>query len=183
MVTNNVSLTENNSQTLDIRSRLGHFLEEYTEIATILPVLVGLFVTNRMQLRGAQALLVNLAIAAITRQTLTELKKKPGSTSSSTPSTPENTKTSVEDYTILHSVPGRIRLRIPRLIEDSLYAKQLEKLLSTDQRVLGVRINRAVGSLAVRYDGQGVSELELGMGLLQILDQAEKGVSSNSVTP
>ncbi|NES96309.1 MAG: hypothetical protein F6K32_13965, partial [Desertifilum sp. SIO1I2] len=41
------------TESLEIAPRLGHFLEEYAEIAAILPVLTGLFVTSRLQLRGA----------------------------------------------------------------------------------------------------------------------------------
>jgi hypothetical protein len=45
--------------------------------------------------------------------------------------------------------------------------------LENDEHVTGVRINRAAASLVIQYDGTGVSELELGMRLLQILEQAE----------
>lgn len=179
-----------NSQTLDVAPRLGHFLEEYGEIATILPVLIGLFVTSRLQLRGAQALLMNLAIAAVTRQAVIQLKKQahpsPAIAASSNgqgaPDVSEHSSVpaaqTVEDYTIVHSTLGRLRLRVPRLIADAAYAKRLENLLVNDARVTGVRLNRAATSLVIQYDGTGVSELELGMRLLEILDQAEKGSSS-----
>jgi hypothetical protein len=166
------------SESLDLAPRVGHFLEEYGEIATILPVLIGLFVTSRLQLRGAQALLANLAIAAVVRQAVIKLKQQAHQTP--VVATGENgypvdvTSTqSGEDYTIVHSILGRIRLRIPRLISDATYAKRLEKLLENDEHVTGVRINRAAASLVIQYDGTGVSELELGMRLLQILEQAE----------
>lgn len=183
---NNVALPpeESPSGTLELVPRLGNFLEEYGEIATILPVLVGLFVTSRLQLRGAQALLANLAIAAVTRQIVMQLKKQAHHTPSVMPvgngqsATPDVATTS-EDYTIVHSTPGRLRLRIPRLLSDGLYAKRLEKLLSADERVMGVRLNRAAASLVIFYDGTGVSELELGMRLLQILDQAEQDSQPN----
>ncbi|MGP1387219.1 MAG: HMA2 domain-containing protein [Thainema sp.] len=165
------SNTENSSQ-------LGHLLEEYGEIAAILPVLTGLLVTSQLRLRGASALVVNIAIAAITRQAIVQLKKQAGY-APSTPalaatSTNGKTETAEEDYTIVHSVPGRIRLRIPRLQTEPAFGKRLEKLLLTQDIVLGVRINRAASSIAIRYDGTNLSELELGMRLLQILEQAEQ---------
>lgn len=38
----------------DTRSQLGNLLEEYGEIAAILPVLTGLLVTTQLRLRGGQ---------------------------------------------------------------------------------------------------------------------------------
>lgn len=159
------------TESLEIAPRLGHFLEEYAEIAAILPVLTGLFVTSRLQLRGAQALLVNLAIAAMVRQATIQLKKQAGVTSVSSAATSPSPSVP-EDYTIVHSTPGRLRLRIGRLVSDPRYVQRLEKLLEAEERVLGIRINRAAASLVIHYDGAGVSELELGMSLLQILDRA-----------
>ncbi|WP_416668628.1 HMA2 domain-containing protein [Egbenema bharatensis] len=176
---------------LDVAPRVGHFLEEYGEISAILPVLVGLFVTNRLQLRGVQALMVNLAIAAVARQVVLQLKKQAHhspavvSTANGQPGHERTAATAsadaVEDYTIVHSTPGRLRLRIPRLLSDPGYAKRLEKLLKAEERVTGVRLNRAAASIVVLYDGEGVSELELGMRLLQILEQAENVGSLDAV--
>lgn len=170
---------------LEVAPRLGSLLEEYGEIATILPVLAGLLITSRLQLRGAQALLANLAIAAITRQVVVQLKKQ----AHPTPVMPvangqsANAEPAAEDYTIVHSTPGRLRLRIPRLLNDAVYAKRLEKLLTDAQQVLNVRVNRAAASLVILYDGTGVSELELGMRLLQILDQAERETQPAAADP
>ena len=169
----------------DHASQLGYWLEEYGEIATILPVLTGLFVTTRLQLRGSNALVVNIAIAAIARQVIMQLKKqaghaplKPSEASPSTNGGSSNggmSPATDEDYTIIHSVPGRIRLRIPRLQGDASYAKRLEKLLLTDDIVSGIRINRTASSLVIHYDGNDLTELDLGMRLLRVLERAEQG--------
>ncbi len=160
-------------------SQLGQLLEDYGEIAAILPVLSGLFVTTQFRLRGASALVVNIAIAAITRQVIVQLKKQAGyppTTLTSAP--PEATEPSQseneEEYTIVHSVPGRIRLKVPRLHTDEAFAKAIEKRLLTQDIVLGVRVNRSASSIAIRYDGSHLTELELGMRLLQLLEQAEQ---------
>ncbi|MCU0568568.1 MAG: hypothetical protein MUF49_18470 [Oculatellaceae cyanobacterium Prado106] len=178
---------------LDVTPRLANLLEEYGEIAAIIPVLAGLFVTSRLRLRGSQALLVNLAIAALARQVILQLKKQVhhppvttasanGQSTASAPLSSVSTQSAsnqsvsaqmVEDYTIVHSTLGRLRLRIPRLIGDAAYAKRLQKLLETEERVTRIRLNRSAASLVIQYDGMGVSELELGMRLLQILEQAE----------
>jgi len=160
----------------EFSSQLGQWLDNTGEIAAILPVVTGLLVTSRLQLRGAQALLVNLTIAALVRQAIQQLKKqaKPNSENDQQvlPASEEQSNQEEEDYKIVHSVPGRIRLRIPRLMNDMLYAKRLEKLLSAESKVKHVRTNPAAVSLIIQYDGEGMSELELGMYLLNILDQA-----------
>ncbi|CAD5965125.1 hypothetical protein NO976_03542 [Planktothrix agardhii] len=177
-MTNATSPEIKDSGVLDLAPRLGTWLEEYGEISTILPVLVGLFVTSRLQIRGATALLVNLTLAAFTRQVVVQLKKQAHPTTSVATAVNQQSASAddhtAEDYTIIHSTPGRLRLRIPRLVNDVLYAKQLEKLLIADEGVIRVRLNRAAASLVIQYDGAGVSELELGMRLLQILDRAER---------
>jgi hypothetical protein len=159
-------------------SQLGNLLEEYGEIAAILPVLTGLLVTTQLRLRGASALVVNIAIAAVTRQVIVQLKKQAGHVSSTPMLVAADNGAAAsaeeEDYTIVHSVPGRIRLRIPRLHTEAAFANRLEKLLLTQDIVLGVRVNRAASSIAIRYDGTNLSELDLGMRLLQILEQAER---------
>lgn len=179
---NNLSASDDQGvATLDLAPRLGNLLEEYGEIATILPVLAGLYVTSRWQLRGTMALLINLTIAALVRQMVIEFKKQ-ATTSAGMKGQPTSAVATeaVEDYMIVHSTPGRLRLRIPRLYQDYLYAKCLEELLKTDERVTKVRINRAASSLVIQYDGSGISELELGMRLLQILDQAENPSATQS---
>lgn len=161
-----------------VAARVGQWLDTYSEIAMILPVLAGLLTTNQLRLRGAQALLVNILIASMVRQGVVQLREQAHATPASPPPVEHNGQDAgaiaPDDYVIVHSVPGRIRLRIPRLRSDLLYAKRLENLLAADMRVKQVRINRAAASLIIRYDSAGVSELELGMYLLQMLEQAEK---------
>lgn len=167
------------TSTTETTSQVGQLLEEYGEIAAILPVLTGLLVTTQLRLRGASALVVNIAIAAVTRQVIVQLKKQAGSTASlpalaaASNGTPAPAPAE-EDYTIVHSVPGRIRLRIPRLHTEPTFASRLETLLLTQEIVLGVRINRSASSVAIRYDGTNLTELDLGLRLLQILEQAEQ---------
>ena len=165
-------------------SQLGSWLEEYSEIAAILPVLTGLLVTNRLQLRGANALLVDIVIAAIIRQIIVQLKKQASQPTTLAAAASEAAAGAAaaageaaaddENYIIVHSVPGRIRLRIPRLQGDAAYAKHLENRLLTEDNVLGVRTNRFTSSLVIHYDSANLTELDLGMRLLHILEQAEQ---------
>ena len=175
------------SQTLstsDTTARLGQFLDEYREVALILPVLAGLFVTSRLRLRGANALIVNLTIAAIARQVVHQLKQEavvnPVETNGATNPNSDNHSETAEEYKILHSVPGRIRLRIPQIQEDRNFAKRLEASLLADPIVSGVRLNLAAASVVIQYEASGLSELDLGLRLLRILDQAKQTETSTT---
>lgn len=154
-------------------TEIANFLREHEEIETILPVMIGLLITSRFQLRGANALLVNLGIATIFRQLFRELKK----TSPSPVSTPETSPPSLlgsEEVRVIHKIPGRIRLRIPRVREDAIFAKRLKKLLENEENVIDVRINRTVASVVINYNTGGSTEIELGLRLMEIIEKAKQ---------
>jgi len=133
-------------------SQPGHWLDEYGEIAAILPVVTGLLITTQLRLRGASALVVNLAIAALTRQLIVQLKKQAGvatppALAAANHNGVQDSHSQDEDYTIVHQISGRIRLRIPRLLADAVFAQRLEKLLLAQDIVNRVRVNRAASSI------------------------------------
>ncbi|NET46136.1 HMA2 domain-containing protein [Okeania sp. SIO2B3] len=173
----------NNTNTVETTGeQLGAFLQAHNEIEFILPPLVGLMITNRFQLRGATALLVNLTVAGFVRQIIEQLKEQKvtvvapvvetGATTISQSVTPVTNDDSPA-YTIVHSTPGRIRLRIPRVASEADYAKRLEELLNTDSHVLKVRINRSASSIVIQYQAEGMSDWELGMLLMSIIQKAD----------
>ncbi|MGD1716431.1 HMA2 domain-containing protein [Hydrocoleum sp. CS-953] len=162
--------------------QLGAFLQAHNEIEFILPPLVGMMITNRFQLRGATALLVNLTVAGFVREIIEQLKEQkinittPVVDTEATTISQSVSPVSSEDspaYTIVHSTPGRIRLRIPRVASEPDYAKRLEQLLSADSHVLKVRINKAASSIIIQYQADGMSDWELGMLLMNIIQEAE----------
>lgn len=55
-------------------------------------------------------------------------------------------------YKIVHELPGRIRLRIPRLLMDADYRAQLQSQLESWQEITKFRLNPAAQSLMVCYD-------------------------------
>ncbi|MBE9010839.1 heavy metal translocating P-type ATPase [Pseudanabaenaceae cyanobacterium LEGE 13415] len=59
----------------------------------------------------------------------------------------------VEDvyYQIVHWMPGRFRIRIPRLAKDEEYGVKLTHLIESLSFVLGTRLNPAASSLIVEY--------------------------------
>ncbi len=170
--TNNLS----HLSTEDVTSQMGAFLKEHGEIEMILPVVIGVFATSRFQLRGANALLVNLLVASLARQIFIHLKQEKPSTinesnnSHSTVQEVEASEINLEGYTIAHAVPGRVRLKMPQLSIDDDFTRRLQQALNTDEYVDRVRINRAAASIAINYDNQGLSDWELGLRLMNIIN-------------
>ncbi len=164
----------------DATSQLGGFLREHGEIEMILPVAIGVFVTNQFKLRGGNALLVNLLVASLARQIFSQLKQaqSPAVTenngASSTGEQIEESETNLQGYTIAHAVPGRVRLRMPKLSIDADFARRLEQALSADEYVDRVRVNRPAASIAINYNNQGLSDWELGLRLMNIINTVEE---------
>lgn len=75
------------------------------------------------------------------------------------------------DYQIVHVTRGRFRLRIPQLISDADYAKQLGWLVESLDFVTHLRINPIVGSLVIYYAPQ-VSLATVQQGLASVIQQA-----------
>lgn len=64
-------------------------------------------------------------------------------------------------YSVVHAVRGRLRLRVPRLRNDSAYAERLQTLLEADPLVTTVSIKPAAASLVVNYKSSGVTEAKM----------------------
>ena len=165
-----------NLSTEDATTQIKTFLKEHGEIEMILPVAIGVFVTSRFQLRGANALLVNLLVASVARQIFIHLKEeKPltvneNNNSHGTVQEVETSETNLEDYEIVHAVPGRVRLKMPQLAIDTDFAHRLQKALNGDEYVNRVRVNRPAASIAINYNNQGLPDWELGLRLMNIVN-------------
>lgn len=156
-------------------TQVAQFLREHSEVEMILPVILGLLVTSRLQLRATNALLVNLAVATIFRQLFLQIKAHGVQSRSNgkVEAAPNHQGTEImPGCSIIHSVAGRVRLRIAQL-KDPVFAKRLERLLNEDDSVIGVRINQAAASIAIQYETQGLSELDLGLRLMSFLAAAQ----------
>ena len=156
----------------DATSQLGGFLREHGEIEMILPVAIGVFVTGQFKLRGANALLVNLLVASLASQLFTQLKQEqsPAVIENNNSSSIGEAETDLQGYAIAHAVPGRVRLRMPQLAIDADFARRLQQALNADEYVKQIRINRAAASIAINYNNQGLSDWELGMRLMSIIN-------------
>ncbi|MGI0480386.1 HMA2 domain-containing protein [Geminocystis sp. CENA526] len=165
-----------NSESVN-KEQIATFLKEHEEVEMIIPVMFGLFVTSRFQLRGANALLVNLGVATVFRQLFRELKKTSSLEAKQEKSQSSSTAKKEEEMSIVHSVNGRVRLRILQVKEDALFAKRLERLLNNDDNVISVRVNQTTASVVINYDAGSLSDLDLGFKLMNIIEMA-KGENS-----
>ena len=169
-----------NLSTGDAASLLGEFLKEHGEVEMILPVALGVFITSRFQLRGANALLVNLLVASLARQIFTQLKQQaPQPVTADNSSNLNGEETTVSESNlqgcgIAHAVVGRVRLRLPRLATDADFARRLQQALKADEHVKSVRINRTAASIAINYNNQGMPDWELGVHLMNIINAVQQ---------
>lgn len=54
-------------------------------------------------------------------------------------------------YSIAHSIPGRVRFRVPRIVEDPKYVQRLQTSLKAEPTVIDERVNRLTGSITITY--------------------------------
>lgn len=162
--------------------KISEFLREHGEIEMILPVVLGLMITSRFQLRGAQALLVNLLVASIIRQILMKLKNPEADSIAATEQFSRETSNSVTwgGYEVIHSIPGRVRLRIPQELlrgaKKNSEAKRLLQVLNDDEYVISARINPTASCLVINYQAGQLADWELGLRLMNLIKAAETEV-------
>ncbi|TBR60666.1 hypothetical protein B4U84_07375 [Westiellopsis prolifica IICB1] len=73
-------------------------------------------------------------------------------------------------YNIVHAIPGRIRMSLPKLAHDQDYAKRLERLLKADPQVTNVRINCDAASVAIAYQPNNI-KVSRWIDLMQLAQQ------------
>lgn len=77
-------------------------------------------------------------------------------------------------YSLVHAIPGRVRLRVPRLRSDADYTQRLQVLLEADSLVTSVRIKPAAASLAVTYQSNKLSEAKIRSHLGYLIQAASE---------
>ncbi len=75
-------------------------------------------------------------------------------------------------YEIVHRIPGRLRVRVPRLSQDQAYACRLNWFIETLHFVISVRLNPLVDSIVIYYETHTVSEEDVQKAFVAALEQA-----------
>ena len=151
------------------------------QLDSVIPLMVGMLVTQRLGIVGLPAIPVYLIAAGTTRQVIdqgqagrlsyAELLQPSDIGSWKAPSQ------RAELYRIAHAVPGRVRFHIPRLAWDAAYARRAQQLIEKTAGVTDVRVSRAAASLAVTYRSGAVSEAQMRSRLAQLIQEAAQVVA------
>lgn len=73
------------------------------------------------------------------------------------------------DATVVHQIPGRIRIKIPRLRTDNAYEQYLNSLLDSVDNVRSVKINVGAASVVIGYDPT-ISGMKFVSGLIKAIE-------------
>ncbi|MDZ8227898.1 HMA2 domain-containing protein [Nostoc sp. ChiVER01] len=141
---------------------------------SLIPMMTGLAVTGGLGIHGWVSIPVYMIAADATRgvigylgsQVSTSEKNEGNHTSSAIKSDiskstiqQENSKVVAPakiDYSIVHQIPGRIRLNVPKIAQDRAYGRRLERIVKTDAQVTSVRVNFGAASIAIAYQSREI---------------------------
>ncbi|WP_413172902.1 HMA2 domain-containing protein [Anabaena azotica] len=124
----------------------------------LIPLLTGLAVTGRMGIHGLAAIPVYILTADATRRVINSLEPEFLSAETVKPIPDTDKKDNAQiAYTVVHTIPGRIRFYVPLIAQDSAYTQRLEALLKAHNQVTNVRVNSRASSIAIAYQSPEVS--------------------------
>ena len=137
-----------------------------SRLLSLIPPVVGIAIARSLQVTGWKSILTYILAAGITREIIdlvtTEAEESekvelsPAKQVSTTQMVEEDISpilTAIEtDYEIVHQIPGRIRLRVPRISREPNYALELKNLLEQDNRITDVRLKTNSSSVVISYD-------------------------------
>ena len=76
------------------------------------------------------------------------------------------------NFEVRHAIPGRLRIRVPRLGYDDSYALRLQGLLEAVNGVEGVRVNSAARSIIIFCEGDWFHDPDLQTGIVNSIQKA-----------
>ena len=177
--------------------QVGNFLYQHPNVDALLPMIAGMIVTEALRVNGGWGMLVNLMTASLTRQILNQIEAASISVSpiensssetiliqSETIAIPPQTTTSENNsIEIVHAIPGRIRLRVPKLVKNAEYAQQLQEVFSTDSSVTNLRISDRVGSVAISYYTNGMPDADVRDRLIALVKSTDSPAEEPENSP
>ncbi|MEQ8385953.1 MAG: hypothetical protein RH949_26705 [Coleofasciculus sp. A1-SPW-01] len=169
-----------------------------TQLISFIPLLIGLLTTRQLGLQGWRSILVYLLTANVVRQIMQNLdwledtgqkegdkadennvnldgkvlaNSTPYEQNNKPPTVAFNTDSSVI-YGLVHTVPGRMRFRVPKVTEDSAYLRRLQSLVKKDDWITQMRCNSTVASVVITYNPMQFSEAEAGLHFISLIQIA-----------
>jgi hypothetical protein len=150
-----------------------------------IPLMAGLAVTGGLGLSGWAALPVYFIASSATRQVidLTRSGKEDKETRGQEDiKTIENSEFRIQNFKVVHEIPGRVRFHVPQLAQDRAYALRLQRLLTADAQVKNFRINSDAASVAIAYEPKEIA-LSYWLELLQAVQEEARANNNNAQTP
>ena len=174
------------------------FLREQTEppwdgvkvARSLIPLVAGMLATSALGVQGFMAFPVYLIAENLTRQVIEQIEEEISVAEQVNPSQQKATELNGKSatlkkeenpasplrvevaYSVVHAVPGRIRVRVPRIGYDSEYTLRLTVLTKADANVTDVRVNAAAASIAVSYAVSKISDEKMRVHLINLIQTA-----------
>lgn len=156
----------------------------YGRLFSLIPPLVGLAIARSLKVSGWKSILTYILAAGVTREVIDQVTEKSDSEESEnvklSPAQPVLTTEEIAvaeisslltaretDYEIVHHIPGRIRLRVPRISRDyasrngkadRTYVQELKRLLEQDKRIIDLRFKTNSNSVVILYDPKAFAD-------------------------
>ncbi|OUL28959.1 hypothetical protein BV372_24155 [Nostoc sp. T09] len=133
---------------------------------SLIPLMTGLAVTGGLGISGVASIPVYMIAANATRWVIGSIESEMSGAETSTSKSPQVSSSEIDSksassdkiaYSVVHAIPGRIRLHVPSIAKDRAYGRRLERLLKTDAQVTSVRINYSAASVAIAYQSSEIS--------------------------
>ena len=143
----------------------------FSQLLSLIPVLLAWLVVKRLNLSGWKAIATYLLATGLIGEVIEQVQWQlfPSLTNESLAETmaqpqtpPPINEAKALGCQIVHHIPGRIRLSIPKIRQDKNYAQKLQLMLEQDSRITGVRLKPESGSVVVTYIGEALSGLSDG---------------------
>ena len=203
------SLTTTGAQSTDQSQAI-----DYSRLFVVIPPLVGIVIARSLQVSGWKSILTYILAAGVTRELIDQFT---GESENETekievPPTKQVLATEVveeeisallttieTDYEIVHQIPGRIRLRVPRISRDHAvaakadrnYAQKLQQSLLQNQIITDIRLKINSSSVVIFYDSEALTKFNKeqtafsnrnGNKAIQTVDQSESSTMSDQKT-
>jgi P-type Cu2+ transporter len=86
-------------------------------------------------------------------------------------------------YQIIHATPGRVRIRLPRIVYDQEYARTMQTLTDLDVRLVSIRVKPAAASVTICYAPGLVSKKNLHSYLDSLIQKATEARGLSTQEP
>lgn len=82
----------------------------------------------------------------------------------------------MEEFRVVHYVPGRLRVRLAQVAEDPAFGDQLRSMLVSIEGIRSVETRSLTGSVLVEYDPEGL-DLESLLAIARMLEIVPQGAA------